>query len=139
MNIKPVNDVISVSAQITAADVATIKKQGFKSIICNRPDNEQADQINFAEIEQAAIDAEINCYFLPVITGNITKQDVEKFADLVNQISTPILAYCRTGNRSITLWALVNKGKLEHTQLIKIIEAAGYDVKHFLDALHATS
>ena len=45
---------LSVAAQISAADVAGLAAQGFKSIICNRPDGEGPDQPLFAEIERAA-------------------------------------------------------------------------------------
>jgi sulfide:quinone oxidoreductase len=54
MELKTIDKGLTVSPQISAADVAAIKKEGFRSIICNRPDGEGADQPTFAEIEKAA-------------------------------------------------------------------------------------
>ena len=44
MDIKPLNPGISVSPQIAPGDMAEIAAQGFKAIICNRPDGEEAGQ-----------------------------------------------------------------------------------------------
>lgn len=38
---------LSVSPQITVPDMQTIKEQGFRPIICNRPDGEGSDQPTF--------------------------------------------------------------------------------------------
>ena len=50
MDIKRLSPQVSVSRQITAADVDEVAKHGFRAIICNRPDGEGADQPNFDEI-----------------------------------------------------------------------------------------
>ena len=49
-----VHDRLSVSPQISAADIAQAKAQGFTTIINNRPDDEAPDQPSSAEIEAAA-------------------------------------------------------------------------------------
>jgi len=54
MNERRVTDELAVSPQISVADVADIAAAGFASIVCNRPDDESADQVAFAEIEAAA-------------------------------------------------------------------------------------
>jgi sulfide:quinone oxidoreductase len=59
MDIKQVNDEFSVSAQITPDDVLILADKGIKSVICNRPDGEAADQVNVTEIETAASNAGI--------------------------------------------------------------------------------
>jgi sulfide:quinone oxidoreductase len=51
---KPVNATLSVSPQITPESISELSAGGFKSIICNRPDGDGADQTAFAEIEAAA-------------------------------------------------------------------------------------
>ena len=40
MEFRKINDDITVSPQITAADLAGIAAAGYRSIICNRPDGE---------------------------------------------------------------------------------------------------
>ena len=47
-------NLLSCREQIAPADIAALAAAGFRSIICNRPDGEGADQPVFAEIEAAA-------------------------------------------------------------------------------------
>ena len=44
MDIRPIDDFYAVSEQITPEDVAEIKAAGFRSIVCHRPDDEEAGQ-----------------------------------------------------------------------------------------------
>jgi sulfide:quinone oxidoreductase len=53
MTTKLLTKTLSVGPQIQASDVETIATRGFRSVICNRPDGEGADQPNFAEVEAA--------------------------------------------------------------------------------------
>ena len=54
MTAKPITPTLSVSEQVLPQEVAALAAAGFKSIVCNRPDGEGADQPSFAEIEAAA-------------------------------------------------------------------------------------
>ncbi len=54
MDLEKIKSQLSVSPQMLAADVTTLAKLGVRSIICNRRDDESADQSLFAEIEKAA-------------------------------------------------------------------------------------
>ena len=42
---KQITDQFPVSAQLTTADVKALASRGIKSLICNRPDGEAADQL----------------------------------------------------------------------------------------------
>ncbi len=129
MEIKTIDKGLSVSPQIAAADVAELKKQGFRSIICNRPDGEGADQPTFAEIEKAAKKAGLEARYLPVVSGRVQDEDAEKFGAALSELPKPVFAYCRTGTRSATLWSLDQGAK--GTPLPAILAAtkkAGYDM-----------
>ncbi len=129
MEIKTIDKGLSVSPQIAAADVAELKKQGFRSIICNRPDGEGADQQTFAEIEKAAKKAGLEARYLPVVSGRVQDEDAEKFGAALSELPKPVFAYCRTGTRSATLWSLDQGAK--GTPLPEILAAtkkAGYDM-----------
>jgi len=54
MDIKPISEQLSLSEQLQLSDVKTLAEQGYRSIICNRPDGEGADQPTFDEIKAAA-------------------------------------------------------------------------------------
>ena len=53
MTAKPITAKLSVSEQVLPQDLVGLSAAGFKSILCNRPDGEGADQPAFAEIEAA--------------------------------------------------------------------------------------
>lgn len=102
--IKWLTDDFAVAPQLSAANVDEIVAMGFKSIMCNRPDGEAADQPGFSEIETAAKAAGLKTDFVPVISGRATYDDVEKFAAALRDLPKPCLAYCRSGTRSMNIW-----------------------------------
>lgn len=113
MDVRKINEDLSVSPQITADDMTAIKEAGFRTIICNRPDGEEADQPSFAEIEAAASAAGLEARHVPVQSGMVKGEDVVDFASTLKQVQGPVLAYCRTGTRSATLWSLQEAKKRE--------------------------
>ena len=119
---------LAVSQQIAVSDAAAIAAQGFKSIICNRPDGEGADQPGFAEIAAAAAAAGVVTLHLPVASGMVTDEDAAKFGAALGELPKPVLAYCRTGTRSTTLWALSEAGRRPLTEIVSTADAAGYDL-----------
>ena len=128
MTPKKLTDAVSIAPQITAADVATLAAQGYKAIVCNRPDGEGSDQPSFAEIEMAARQAGVATRFIPVATGKVTDEYASAFAAALAELPKPALAYCRTGTRSATLWALSENGKRPTTQILGLAAKAGFDV-----------
>ncbi len=128
MEIKKVDSDISVSPQISPADVPEIAKAGYKTIICNRPDGEGNDQPLFHEIEEAAQKAGLICHYLPVESGKVSDDDAEKFGQLFAAVPKPALAFCRSGTRSVTLWALSQKGDIKLPDILQKAKTAGYDM-----------
>ena len=53
---------------------------------------------------QAAQAAGLAYHYLPVISGQITPEQVAEFARLVNAAPGPVLAFCRSGARSTNIW-----------------------------------
>ena len=105
MNFKTLTAQLSVSSQIAAADVPDIKNRGFSSIICNRPDQEAADQPSFDDIAAVATELGLQVAYLPVVSGHMTAGDAEAFVKLLEDLPGPVLAYCRSGTRSEMLWS----------------------------------
>ena len=128
MDIKTLSPQVSVSPQITAADVAEITEAGFRAIICNRPDGEGADQPNFDEIEAAASAAGLRVAYVPVTAGMVRDDDVAAFASALAELPRPVLAYCRTGTRSATLWSFHEADKRPMPDILAATKAAGYDM-----------
>lgn len=128
MNNSKLTDALSVRPQVTAADVAGIAAAGFRAIVCNRPDGEGADQPGFEEIEAAARAAGLEARYLPVVSGKVRDEDAAVFGAALAELPRPILAYCRTGTRSATLWALSEAGRRPLPDILARAKAAGYDM-----------
>ena len=130
MDIKAITDRLSVSPQISADDVYALKAAGFRSIVCNRPDGEGADQTTYPEIEAAARSAGVETRYLPVVAGVVSEEDAAKFGDALREMPGPVLAYCRSGMRSATLWALSEAAAKRQplADILSATQAAGYDL-----------
>ena len=136
MEIRRINDDVSVAPQVLASDIPAISEAGFKTIICNRPDGESEDQQVFAEIEAAAKKAGIAIIFQPVPSGNVSDEDGLEFGQLLETATKPLLAYCRTGTRCTILWCLSQVGSLPVNEIIGKATAAGYDVSGLVGRLN---
>ena len=129
MNPKAIDRNLSVSEQIASHDIAAIASAGFKSVICNRPDGEGADQPVFAEIETAARAAGLTAAYLPIVSGKVSDDDATAFGLLVDKLPKPVLAYCRTGTRSTTLWSLSEGARGRPLpEILWAAKTAGYDM-----------
>ncbi len=126
--IRKITDALSVSPQVTVPEVAAIAAAGFRAIICNRPDGEGADQPTFEEIEAAAHAAGIEARYLPVVSGKVLDEDAQAFGNAMEALPKPIFAYCRTGTRSTTLWALSQATSMPLPEILSRARAAGYDM-----------
>lgn len=128
MDLKKITEKTAVSPQITPQDMAAIKEAGFRAIICNRPDGEGVDQPSFEEIEAAAKKIGLAAAYVPVTSGKVRDEDVESFGAALKDLPRPVLAYCRTGTRSATLWSLHESKKRPIHEILAATKAAGYDM-----------
>jgi len=128
MDVKKLSDELSVSAQIMPQDMIALKEAGFRSIICNRPDGEAADQPSARELEVAASARGLEFVHLPVVSGKMSDDDAVKFGQISKSLPKPTLAFCRTGTRSTSLWCLANASTKPLPALLGAAKAAGYDM-----------
>jgi len=127
-DIRHVSDGFSVAPQITAADFAEIAAAGFRAIINNRPDGEAPGQIGDADAQAAAAAAGLRYIAIPV-RGAPGPAEVEATVAALASLPGPILAYCRSGTRSVTAWALAQArsgGRAD--DVIDRARGAGYDL-----------
>ncbi len=95
----------AISPQITAAQLAKLKDAGFTTVICNRPDHEDAGQPTFAEIKAAAEAVGLEAHHIPIKPGQVSGADVAAFDTAVTTAKGKVLAYCRSGGRAQSLFA----------------------------------
>lgn len=128
MDPKTLSPQFAVSPQITPQDIPALKAQGYRAIIANRPDGEGADQPTFAEIEAAAHAAGMQARYIPISGGMVGDDDVEAFRSALRAMPGPVLAYCRSGTRSATLWSLAQADDMPLSQILAATSTAGYDL-----------
>ena len=136
MEVKTISPFLSVSPQIYPAHVERLAAQGFKTFINNRPDNETDDQPLVEELSAEAAKHGIEFINIPVIPGELTEQNVKEFGDAMKRVTGPVLAYCRSGMRSTSLWALYEARHMGSDTIIDFASTLGYDLswqRDFLD------
>jgi sulfide:quinone oxidoreductase len=130
-DIRKLTDQLSVAPQLEPSDAEALKSAGFQSVLCNRPDYEADGQPAYRDVAGAIDALGIATEFQPVSNQVITDDDVDRFADHLEALAGPVLAYCRSGTRCTVLWALSEAGKRPIDEILAIAQGAGYS----LDAL----
>lgn len=97
---KIMSDTITISGQITVDDVKALAEQGYKTLVNNRPDGEEADQPTSDAIKAAATEHGIIYAHIPFSSGMLEMRHVQEFADFFNRTERPLHIFCRSGNRS---------------------------------------
>jgi uncharacterized protein (TIGR01244 family) len=96
---------VCVAPQLEPEAMALAAQQGFRSVVNNRPDFEGGPtQPTSASIEAAARAAGLEYVHLPVSGGYQSPEEIARFAELLNTLPRPLLAFCRSGARSTKLY-----------------------------------
>ncbi|MBN8873259.1 MAG: TIGR01244 family phosphatase [Rhodospirillales bacterium] len=119
---------LSVAPQISAADLGGLSALGFRAVVNNRPDGEAEGQPPSALLEATARRLGLAYRHIPVVSGKVTDGDVQAFATALAELRGPVLAFCRTGTRSTTLWALSQAAHLDPAAILSTAKQAGYDL-----------
>jgi sulfide:quinone oxidoreductase len=100
-------DFFATSPQISPSDMQELVALGFRTVINNRPDGEDGyAQPSSQEMAQSAQMVGMIYRYLPVVSGQITSEQVTDFADMLTFLPGPVLAFCRSGMRSMTIWRM---------------------------------
>lgn len=134
MLLRTLNENLSLADQLTAEDLPGIVEQGFKTVICNRPDEEGEAHLSAAQAQAQLSAAGVTFHYLPVNGAAITDQDVADHAALLEKAQGPVLTYCRTGTRCAKLWALAQTGATD--ELITQVAATGLSIEDLRERLN---
>lgn len=131
MDIVKVNDKLYVGKQVSPADMPDIAATGIRLIINNRPDNEEAGQPPADAVEAAARAAGVGYVHIPVQMATASEEDVRRVQAALAEADGPALAHCRSGTRSLSLWALgeVLDGRMGRKEIRPFGERLGFDLK----------
>ena len=130
---RKVTEDFSVAPQISEDDLARAEAEGYRLIINNRPDHEQPGQPTSAQMAAKAQALGLSYVHVPV-SGRPGPGEVEAVRLAVDEADGPVLAFCRSGTRSIVTWSLgqAGSGAKEPNELVSLGAAAGYDLSGLL-------
>jgi len=119
----------AVTGQLQPEDMATAAAQGYTLVINNRPDGEEPGQPSAEQMAGAAHAAGLEYHYIPLRGGGLTMEHISQTEAVLAQDKGPILAFCRSGMRSATLWALAKaKAGADPQELMAQAGRAGYDL-----------
>lgn len=107
MQIHQVSPDLALAGQLSLADIDALAAHGFKTLINNRPDGEGPDQVPSSEVAAKAQALGLSYHYLPLVAGQAPGVELAAaFKQAMEASPKPILAYCRSGNRSGQIFQL---------------------------------
>lgn len=128
-DIRTVTPDFAVAPQLAVSDLADAAKLGFALVLNNRPDGEEPGQPTNAAMKAAAEAAGLDYAYIPVV-GRANAEQIAAVREAIADAKGPVLAFCRSGTRSITTWALgeAERGGRSREDLVGLGRSAGYDL-----------
>ena len=128
-DIRQVTPDFAVAPQLQPAEMAEAAGRGFRLVINNRPDGEVPGQPDAAEMERAARAVGMDYVHIPFV-GRPGPSEVAAVQQAVEGAGGPVLAFCRSGTRSITAWSLgqAEAGARSRDEILQLASGAGYDL-----------
>ena len=125
----------AVTVQPDALDIAHLAALGYRTIINNRPDGEEAGQMPAASARAEAERLGLAYVHIPVTSDMISGADVAAFDRAIRESPSPVVAHCRSGTRSYLLWAAAraHNGRADPVALAAEAAGKGYDLKSLPD------
>jgi sulfide:quinone oxidoreductase len=97
---------LSAAGKLDPADIEALAASGVRTIINNRPDDEDPGQLPAAEARRLAEARAIAYHHIPFTAATLTRADVDAFAAVLRSAPQPVVVHCRSGTRSTLIWAL---------------------------------
>ncbi|MCZ8014826.1 MAG: TIGR01244 family sulfur transferase [Limnobacter sp.] len=98
---KQLDNQLTVSGQLDTEDIKRLAATGFKTIVNNRPDGEEANQPSNAQLQALAEGLGLNWVYLPLTAGQKPDANLaQSFRDVMDTLPRPAHVFCRTGRRS---------------------------------------
>lgn len=125
-----ITDKLSVAKQPAIAEFGEMAAAGFKAVINNRPDGEDQAQPGSVAEQHAAATAGMAYSHIPVTGATITAADVQTFQKAVDAVDGPVLAHCKGGTRSLSLYVIgeVLAGRMRADEVRAFGARHGFDL-----------
>ncbi len=129
----------SVAPQIAVADVGIIAEAGFKSVICNRPDQENPETHQIAAIKAEVIAAGLEFAENVFDPSTFGPDKIQRQSELLQKLPSPVLAYCASGTRCSIVWAFAHASSMDIDSILTATTSAGYQLSHLRPQLESTA
>lgn len=133
-----VTDDFLVAPQLEVGDLRAAQALGVRTVINNRPDGEVLGQPEGDAIAAAAQELGLRYFAIPVDHAGFSHAQIDALDGALGEGEGKVLAFCRSGTRSILLWALTQarRGMAPGT-VEAAVRGAGYDPTPVSSALPA--
>lgn len=126
MEIRALTNEYAVSPQIMPEDIPAIVAAGFRTVICNRPDDEVVAGLRSGPVRAAAEAAGLAFVDNPLAPGEMSPSEVRLQRDAIDASDGPALAYCASGTRSTIAWMYGAVQTIPAQELVDRAVQAGY-------------
>jgi uncharacterized protein (TIGR01244 family) len=103
MNSQQITHDVSIGPQPSEQDLQQLAKDGVKTVINLRVENEQEGQLSPMDEGQMARDLGMEYLHIPVIGDQIREGQVDEFRNAVENLPKPVYVHCAKGKRAATL------------------------------------
>jgi len=104
MQLKQLTDEFFVCGQLGPDDVRHLAAEGIRTIINNRPDDEEPGQPSNADLHAAATACGVGFHHLPFASGVVPEPIADTARGHFPGMDKPVLAFCRSGMRAEIMW-----------------------------------
>lgn len=95
---------VYVCGQLFETDLQLLAKQGVRTIVNNRFDDESTGQPKSIDLARVAEELGMNFVHFPVDAISFSEEDLQAFANTSDELERPVFLFSRSGKRSIKLW-----------------------------------
>lgn len=138
-DLKQVTSTLYVTSQLKPENVAYLLRRGVRTVVDIRPDGEESGQATSAEILRATEDTNIRFHYIPVPHGPIPADAVSRLNDVLDTAAGSTVLYCRTGNRAVRTFALVEASHpdgLDAETILAQVRQAGFSADDLRDDIN---
>ncbi|KQO59478.1 phosphatase [Methylobacterium sp. Leaf102] len=130
MRLTRIDDTVSVAGQPALDEIAALGRAGVTTLINNRPDGEEPGQPGTEAEAAAAQEAGLAYHHLPVTGATLGRPEIDAFRASLRAAPGPVVAHCRSGTRSLTLYALaaVLDGRMRRDAVLAFGTRHGFDL-----------
>lgn len=127
---KKLDDDYWVAGNLSKADMERAKEEGFKTLIDLLPEKEDYKLIQDDEATKIAADLGIEYRYLPLYGFQVKNQYVvDMFENMTKDLPKPWLVYCKAGDRSTYMWAMLHATDMDYDDIDDVALDAGYDIE----------